>query len=69
MYKNSVFRLKQTEEKAARLEDHLYEMSKPLSRAKDDKDLDAMLKNEERADDPMLAFIKKKKSKDKVKKG
>ncbi|XP_056010157.1 BUD13 homolog isoform X1 [Ostrea edulis] len=59
--------LKQTEDKAARVEDHLYEMSKPLSRAKDDEDLDAMLKNKERADDPMLAFIKKK-TKDKAKK-
>lgn len=68
MYIYTVFSLKQTEDKAARVEDHLYEMSKPLSRAKDDEDLDAMLKNKERADDPMLAFIKKK-TKDKAKKG
>ncbi|XP_062613069.1 BUD13 homolog [Saccostrea cucullata] len=60
--------IKQTENKAARLEDHLYEMSKPLARARDDKDLDNMLKDMERADDPMLAFIKKKKSNNKTKK-
>ena len=44
-------------------------MSKPLARSKDDKDLDAMLKDQERADDPMLAFIKKRKTKDNGKKG
>ncbi|XP_061175983.1 BUD13 homolog [Saccostrea echinata] len=60
--------IKQTENRAAKLEDHLYEMSKPLARARDDKDLDAMLKDMERADDPMLAFIKKKKSNNKTKK-
>nr|XP_022323350.1 BUD13 homolog [Crassostrea virginica] len=60
--------IKQTEDKIARIEDHAYEMSKPLARSKDDKDLDAMLKDQERADDPMLAFIKKRKTKDNGKK-
>ena len=35
-------------------------MSKPLARYKDDKDLDEMLKGQDRAGDPMLAFIQKK---------
>ncbi|XP_052719894.1 BUD13 homolog isoform X1 [Crassostrea angulata] len=55
--------MKQKEEKAIRLEDHVYEMTKPLARSKDDQDLDTMLKDQERADDPMLTFIKKKKLK------
>lgn len=45
----------------------MYEMSKPLARSKDDEDLDKQLKEMERADDPMLKFIKKKKSKEKTK--
>ncbi|KAJ8305176.1 hypothetical protein KUTeg_017271 [Tegillarca granosa] len=35
-------------------------MSKPLARYKDDEDLDKMLKDQDRPEDPMLAFIKKK---------
>ena len=38
-------------------------MSKPLARYKDDQDLDRMLRDRERAEDPMLAFMQKKKSK------
>lgn len=38
-------------------------MSKPLARYKDDKDLDEMLKNQERDGDPMLEYIKRKKKK------
>ncbi|XP_074653252.1 uncharacterized protein LOC141907490 [Tubulanus polymorphus] len=54
--------LKQTEFKEQNVQDTLHEMSKPLARYKDDADLDEMLKNQERDGDPMLAFLKKKKS-------
>lgn len=60
-------RLKQQEQQQKNVEDHLYEMSKPLARSKDDEDLDKQLKEMERADDPMLKFIKKKKPKEKSK--
>ena len=43
-----------------KLEDELYEMSKPLARYADDEDLERMLKDREREGDPMLKFIKKK---------
>lgn len=45
------------------VEDALHEASKPLARYKDDEDLDALLRDQEREGDPMLAFIKKKKAK------
>lgn len=38
-------------------------MSKPLARYKDDEDLDAHLRAQERDGDPMLAMLTKKKSK------
>lgn len=38
-------------------------MSKPLARYKDDTDLDQMLRDRDRAGDPMLAFVQKKKVK------
>jgi pre-mRNA-splicing factor CWC26 len=41
-------------------------MSKPLARYKNDADLDQMLKERERAEDPMLAFMQKKKAKQNV---
>ena len=41
----------------------LQEVAKPLTRYQDDEDLDNMLKEQEREGDPMLAFLKKKKSK------
>ncbi len=44
--------------------DELYEMSKPLARHADDEDLERMLKERERDGDPMLAFIKKKATKE-----
>ena len=49
------------EEKSKLLEDALHEVNKPLARYKDDEDLDQMLREMDRAEDPMLAFIKKKK--------
>ena len=45
------------------VEETMHEMAKPLSRMKDDEDLDALLKDRVREEDPMLAFISKKKSK------
>ena len=53
----SVAQVKSAMEKAA---DDLYEMSKPLARYRDDEDLEILLKERERAGDPMLSFIKKK---------
>ena len=58
-----IIRLKQVQDQADALEDHLHEMSKPLARYKDDEDLDQMMREMEREEDPMLAFIKKKKKK------
>ncbi|XP_014677513.1 PREDICTED: BUD13 homolog [Priapulus caudatus] len=54
--------VKQKEQQKTQLETDLYEMSKPLARYRDDKDLDEVLKNQDRDGDPMLAFLKKKKS-------
>ncbi|XP_013400359.2 BUD13 homolog [Lingula anatina] len=46
------------------LQETLHEMDKPLARFKDDEVLDAMLKERERAEDPMLAYMQKKKAKE-----
>merc|ERR1712098_1002999 len=48
---------------SAQLEDNLYEMSKSLTRTVDDKDREDLLKEREREDDPMAAYMKKKKAK------
>ncbi|XP_023349421.1 BUD13 homolog isoform X2 [Eurytemora carolleeae] len=45
------------------LEDNLYEMSKPLTRTEDDVDRDIMLKEQEREEDPMAEYMRKKKEK------
>jgi len=60
--------LKQLDEFKKKVENEWHEMAKPLARYKDDKDLDEMLKQQEREEDPMLAFIKKSKEKSKEKK-
>ena len=52
--------MKQVAETQARISQDLYEMDKPLARAKDDVDLDDHLKNIEHEEDPMLAYIRKK---------
>ncbi len=57
------------EEYTQKLNEDLYEMSKPLARYKDDNDLDELLKTRERAGDPMLEFMQKTKSKSKNKQG
>lgn len=46
------------------VDETVHEMSKPLARYKDDEDLDAMLKEQDREGDPMLAYMKKKKAKE-----
>ena len=48
---------------SAQIEDNLYEMSKSLTRTVDDTDRETLLKNVEREDDPMAAYMKKKQSK------
>jgi len=53
----------QVQNSISRLEDNLYEMSKPLTRTKDDTDRDNLLKDQEREEDPMLAYMRKKKAK------
>ena len=55
--------MKQIEDQTRQVEEALHEASKPLARYKDDDDLDNMLRNMDRAEDPMLAFITKKKNK------
>lgn len=62
----SVTQTKQTQEKVA---DYLHEIDKPLARYRDDEDLDKMLKDQERDDDPMLAYMKQKKTKQNIKEG
>ncbi|XP_066916118.1 BUD13 homolog [Clytia hemisphaerica] len=53
----------QEKEHAKKLEDALHEISKPLARYKDDKDLDSLLKAQDREGDPMAAYMAKKKAK------
>lgn len=53
--------MKQIEDRQEKMKDEQYEMSKPLARYADDKDLDEMLKNQEWEGDPMLEYIRKKK--------
>jgi len=43
--------------------DALHEADKPMARYRDDEDLDQMLREMDRAEDPMLAYVKKKKTK------
>ena len=61
--------MKQSKSERDKVQDDLYEMSKPLARYKNDADLDQMLRDRERAEDPMLAFLQKKKVKEDVKAG
>ncbi|CAF3692115.1 unnamed protein product [Rotaria sp. Silwood1] len=44
------------------LKDYLEQAEKPLTRYRDDKDLDTMLKQKERQDDPMLKYLSNKTS-------
>ncbi|GLV45576.1 uncharacterized protein CBL_02596 [Carabus blaptoides fortunei] len=56
--------LKQVDEHKEKMEQDLYEMSKPLARYADDQDLERHLKEQEREGDPMLKYIRKKKRKE-----
>lgn len=56
-----LFRVKQTEDQQVRLQNDMYEMSKPLARYADDADLDSYLKDQDREGDPMLEYLQNKK--------
>jgi pre-mRNA-splicing factor CWC26 len=57
----------QHKEAAAKKADNQYEMSKPIARYNDDQDLNALLKQRGRQEDPMNKFTeKKKKSESKI---
>ncbi|PNF38109.1 BUD13-like protein [Cryptotermes secundus] len=59
--------LKQVEEQKENLQQALHEISKPLARYADDKDLEQHLRNQEREGDPMLEYIRSKKTEEKTK--
>ena len=46
-----------------KMDSDLHEMSKPLTRGVDDEDRENHLKDVEHADDPMLQYMRKKRSK------
>jgi hypothetical protein len=52
--------LVQVKEKAAKIQDMVYESSKPMARYADDFDLENMLKAQEREGDPMLEYLREK---------
>jgi len=52
--------LAQVKEQENAVKDYLDQAEKPLARYRDDKDLESMLKQREREDDPMLKFLSKK---------
>ncbi|XP_011146595.2 BUD13 homolog [Harpegnathos saltator] len=56
--------LKQVEDREEQLKSDLHEMNKPLARYADDADLDKQLREQEREGDPMLAYIKEKRTKE-----
>ena len=64
-----VYRVTQTKQNEEKVADYLHEVDKPLARYRDDVDLDKMLKDQERDDDPMLAYMKQKKSKQNIREG
>jgi pre-mRNA-splicing factor CWC26 len=59
--------LKQVEEQNENLQQALHEISKPLARYADDKDLEQHLRNQEREGDPMLEYIRSKKTEEPTK--
>lgn len=61
--------LKQIEDMEKRYAEHMHEASKPLARMADDEDLRDHLRNQERLDDPMLEYMRKKKLDEHKKKG
>lgn len=61
--------LKQIDDLEKRYQEHMHEASKPLARSADDEDLQNHLKHQERLDDPMLEYMRKKKEDINRKKG
>lgn len=61
--------LKQIEDLEKRFEEHMHEASKPFARSADDEELRDHLRNQERLDDPMLEYMRKKKQEENRKKG
>lgn len=61
--------LKQVEAAEQRRQEFEYEASKPLARSENDEDLQDYLKNQERLDDPMLQYMRKKRNEEKRSKG
>lgn len=61
--------LKQIEDLEKRYQEHMHEASKPLARMADDEDLQDHLRHQERLDDPMLEYMRKKKDEENKKKG
>ncbi|KAI1285976.1 BUD13 -like protein [Halotydeus destructor] len=61
-YKKWSMGVKQFEDKNEKIREDQYEMTKPLARSADDKDMDQMLREKEVADDPMLDYIRKKRA-------
>ena len=59
----------QKRERDEKLKFDVYEADKPLARYKDDKDLENLLKKQERDDDPMLEYLRSKNSGDLVNEG
>lgn len=55
-----IYSLKQVEEYKARVESDLHEINKPLARYSDDKDLDELLKQQDRDGDPMAEYMRRK---------
>ena len=62
-------RVTQTKQGQDKVADYLHEVDKPLARYRDDEDLEKMLKDQEREDDPMLAYMKQKKTKQNIREG
>ena len=62
-------RVTQTKQSQDKVADYLHEVDKPLARYRDDDDLEKMLKDQEREDDPMLAYMKQKKTKQNIREG
>lgn len=53
--------LKQIEDLEQRYKEHMHEANKPLARFADDEDLQDHLRHQERLDDPMLEYMRRKK--------
>lgn len=61
--------LKQIEDIEKSYQEHIHEASKPFARSADDADLQDHLRHQERIDDPMLEYFRKKKQEENNKKG